>query len=51
MIYVKRDADGQIIAVSQEPLDGFLESDDQSATEVNLFFESSAGGNMLSEQR
>lgn len=44
MIYVKRDADGQIIAVSQEALDGFLESDDQSMTEVNLFFESSAGG-------
>lgn len=44
MIYVKRDADGQIVAVSQEPIDGFSESDDQSMTEVNLFFESSAAG-------
>ena len=44
MIYVKRDAQGQIVAVSQEALDGFSESDEQSMTEVNIFFESSAGG-------
>ena len=44
MIYVKRDAEGQIVAVSHEALEGFSESDDQSMTEVNLFFESSAGG-------
>jgi hypothetical protein len=34
MIYVKRDATGQVIAVSQEPMDGFVATDDSEATAI-----------------
>lgn len=35
MIYVKRDAKGKVVAVSQEPMEGFERADDSAASEIN----------------
>ena len=35
MVYVKRDATGRIVAVSQEPNEGFELADESSASEIN----------------
>jgi len=35
MIYVKRGATGRVIAVSQEPMDGFEQADEGAASEIN----------------
>ena len=35
MIYVKRGATGRVIAVSQEPTDGFEQADEGAASEIN----------------
>ena len=35
MIYVKRDATGRVIAVSQEPMEGFEQTDESAASEIN----------------
>lgn len=35
MIYVKRDATGRVIAVSQEPMEGFEQTDASAASEIN----------------
>jgi len=35
MIYVKRDATGRVIAVSQEPMEGFKQTDESAASEIN----------------
>ena len=35
MVYVKRDATGRIVAVSQEPNEGFEPADESSASEIN----------------
>jgi hypothetical protein len=35
MIYVKRSVTGRVIAVSQEPTDGFEQADEGAASEIN----------------
>lgn len=35
MIYVKRDSTGRVVAVSQEPMEGFSLSDESAADEIN----------------
>ena len=35
MIYVKRDAMGRVVAVSQEPMEGFEPTNEVSAAETN----------------
>ena len=35
MIYVKRDATGQVTAISKEPMEGFEQTDESAASEIN----------------
>ena len=42
MIYVKRDAKGQVTAISKEPMEGFEQTDDGAASEIEEMLASSS---------
>ena len=42
MIYVKRDATGQVTAISKEPMEGFEQTDESAASEIEEMLASSS---------
>ena len=42
MIYVKRDATGQVTAISKEPMEGFEQTDESTASELEEMLASSS---------
>ena len=42
MIYVKRDATGQVTAISKEPMEGFEQTDESIASEIEEMLASSS---------